>query len=46
MVLIDIFLALKNSKNVCPDPQELYNSKHNNIIMDMSLSQLDIPTMT
>ena len=27
-----VYIALKNCMNVCPGPQELYNSKH----MDMS----------
>ena len=32
MDAVNMFLALKNCMNVCPGPQELYNSKH----MDMS----------
>ena len=26
---MNMFLAFKNCMNLCPGPQELYNSKHN-----------------
>ena len=37
-----MFLAPKNCMNVCPGPQELYNSKH----MDMSPTRRDCITYT
>ena len=39
---VNMFLALKNCMNVCPQPQELYSSKH----MEKSPTRRDCITYT